>query len=162
MSSVTDKHKTNHHTVGNEWQYATVNVLVLLYIFVAALRRLSVRQRSPNCLGTGQNSRSYHRQRAAVFVYRKNMHNCSHVCRVYCHFSFSVSCLQCDLRNCFFCCIIVVVLASIFDAAIRNTESIVQMCVWDSVSTLGFAIFHIRQELFAKISISLCLTNHYG
>jgi len=35
-------------------------------------------------------------------------------------FPCSVTCLQCDLRSCFFCCMIVVMFGSMLDAATRR------------------------------------------
>ena len=36
-------------------------------------------------------------------------------------------------------------------------DSIVQMCIWKSVSTLGLAIFHLRKNLFAGIFKNSCV-----
>ena len=82
------------------------------------------------------------------FVYWEKQH-AHHHSRLYTgivvYFICSETCLQCNLWNWFFCYIIVEVFGTMLDAATRRAS-----CIWNSVSTLGFTIFNLRNELFEK------------
>jgi len=125
-------------------------------------RRLSIWHRPtaavPNFLHAGPNSRSYQHLWAGVFMYWKKQQKTTHITLV----TFVYSCLFSMLRN-LFAMWLMKLLRFLHTpnsyniwchAWCCNTESNVQMCIWNSVSTLRLIILHLRKDLFAKISTS--------
>jgi len=118
-----------------------------------------VHERSPDFLDAGSNSRSYRRSWGGLPCVLKNKKKTTRVPSL--TFVYRCCYLFYLLRNMFAMRLIKLILllhnsCSIwFHAWCCNAEGVVHTCIWNSVSTLGFAIFNLRNELFAKINTSL-------